>query len=71
MYESKKMMDASDRSATAATHCLLGNMVISDSALNAHGIVPGDVANALVAANPNRFQSVPSGRYWKGIDYQE
>jgi hypothetical protein len=69
MYESKKMMDASDRSTTATTNYLLGNTVVNDSALNAHGTVPDDVANALMAADPNRFQSVSSGSYWKGIDY--
>ena len=65
----KNVTDSTDRSTTATTNYLLGNTVINDSALNAHGTVPDDVANALMAANPNRFQSVSSGSYWKGIDY--
>jgi hypothetical protein len=66
---SKKTMDASDRSTTATTNYLLGQTVVSDSALNAHGTVSDDVANALIAANPNRFQAVSSGGFVKGIDY--
>jgi hypothetical protein len=61
--------DATDRSTTATTNYLLGQTVVSDSALNAHGTVSDDVANALIAANPNRFQAVPSSGMVRGIDY--
>ena len=69
MVQSQKMMDASDRSTQAESNYLLGNTVISDSDLNGHGTVSDDVANALIAADPNRFQAVSSGSYVKGIDY--
>ena len=64
-----QMMDASDRSTQATSDYLRGQTVISDSALNAHGRVDDDVANALIAANPNRFQAVSSSGYIRGIDY--
>ena len=69
MATSKKMMDATERSTQAESNYLLGNTVISDRDLNAHGTVSDDVANALIAADPNRFQAVSSGSYVKGIDY--
>lgn len=69
LRSSQQMMDASDRSTTAFTNYLLGNTVVSDGDLNAHGTVSDDVANALIAADPNRFQEVSSGSYVKGIDY--
>ncbi len=69
MRTSKQMMDASERSTQAEANYLLGNTVVSDGALNAHGTVDDDVAQALIAADPNRFQSVSSSQYVKGIDY--
>jgi hypothetical protein len=65
----KQSLDASARSTQATSNYLLGNTVISDSALNAHGTVSNDVANALMAADPNRFQAVSSGDYVRSIDY--
>jgi hypothetical protein len=65
----RNVTDATDRSTTATTNYLLGKTVISDSALNAHGTVSDDVANALINAYPDRFQSVSSGGYVQGIDY--
>ena len=47
----------------------MASTVVSDSALNGHGRVDDDVANALIAANPNRFQAVSSSNYIRGIDY--
>jgi hypothetical protein len=44
-------------------------MVIRDTDLNGHGTVSNDLADALVEANPNRFQEVPASEYVKGIDY--
>jgi hypothetical protein len=65
----RQTLDASARSTQATSNYLRDQTVVSDSALNAHGTVPDDVANALIAANPNRFQAVSSGSYVKGIDY--
>jgi hypothetical protein len=69
MRTSNQMMDASDRSTQAESNYLLGNTVVSNSALNGHGTVDDDVAQALIAADPSRFQEVPSSQYAKGIDY--
>ena len=68
-YVNGQLLDSSARSTQATSNYLLGNTVVSDSALNAHGTVSDDVANALIAANPNRFQAVPSSGMVRGIDY--
>ncbi len=65
----RQMMDSSERSTQATSDYLRGQTVVSDSALNGHGRVDDDVAAALIAANPNRFQAVSSSGYVKGIDY--
>ena len=69
MYQAKQSLDSSARSTQATTNYLLGNTVISDSALNGHGTVSDDVANALINAYPDRFQAVSSGSFVQGIDY--
>jgi len=69
MQTSKTMMDASNRSFQAEDNYIRGTTVISDGALNAHGTVDDDVAQALIAADPNRFQAVPTSQFVKGIDY--
>jgi len=48
---------------------LLDQTVIADSENNAHATVWNGTANALVKANPDRFQIVDYPGYWKGIDY--
>jgi hypothetical protein len=47
----------------------LGYTVISDSQNNAHGTFWNEDADALVKANPDRFEYVNAPNYWKGIDY--
>ena len=69
LRNARQMTDASDRSTQAMSDYLRGQTVVSDSALNGHGRVDDDVANALIAANPNRFQAVSSSNYIRGIDY--
>ena len=69
LRSSQAQLDASARSTQATTDYLLGQTVVSDSALNGHGRVDDDVAAALIAANPNRFQAVSSSGYVRGIDY--
>jgi hypothetical protein len=61
--------DAQDRQFQAFDNNLLDRTVIRDADLNGHGTVSNDLANALVEANPNRFQEVPPSEYVKGIDY--
>ena len=48
---------------------LRGTTVIHDTELNGHGRVSDDVADALVHADPNRFEVVPPSQYVQGIDY--
>ena len=48
---------------------LLDQTVIQDNNKNTHGTVWNSTANALVEANPNRFQYVDTPNYWKGVDY--
>jgi hypothetical protein len=61
--------DAQDRQFQAFDNGLLDRTVIRDADLNAHGTVSNDLANALVQANPGRFQEVPPSEFVKGIDY--
>ncbi len=48
---------------------LLDQTVIQDNNKNTHGTAWNTTANALVEANPNRFQYVDTPNYWKGVDY--
>jgi hypothetical protein len=65
----RRRQDAQDRQFQAFDNNLLDRTVIRDTDLNGHGTVSNDLADALVAANPNRFQEVPPSEYVKGIDY--
>jgi hypothetical protein len=64
-----RRQDAQDRQFQAFDNGLLDRTVIHDSDLNGHGTVSNDLADALVKANPDRFQEVPPSEYVKGIDY--
>jgi hypothetical protein len=65
----QRRQDAEERQFQAFDNNLLDRTVIRDTDLNAHGTVSNDLADALVDANPNRFQEVSPGDYVKGIDY--
>jgi hypothetical protein len=65
----RRRQDAQDRQFQAFDNNLLDRTVIRDTDLNGHGTVSNDLADALVEANPNRFQEVPPSEYVKGIDY--
>jgi hypothetical protein len=65
----QRSQDAQERQFQAFDNNLLDRTVIRDTDLNAHGTVSNDLADALVDANPNRFQEVPANEYVKGIDY--
>jgi hypothetical protein len=68
-YVNNQLLNSSALSTQQTTNYLLGQTVVNDSALNAHGTVSDDVANALISANPNRFQAVPGSGMVRGIDY--
>lgn len=65
----QRRQDAQDRQFQAFDNNLLDRTVIRDTDLNGHGTVSNDLANALVEANPERFQEVPPSEFVKGIDY--
>jgi hypothetical protein len=65
----QRQEDAKDRQFAAFDNGLLNNTVVFDKDLNGHGTVSNDLADALVQADPNRFQEVTASDYVKGIDY--
>jgi hypothetical protein len=69
LADMNRRQDAQDRQFQAFDNNLLDRTVIRDTDLNGHGTVSNDLADALVEANPNRFQEVPPSEYVKGIDY--
>jgi hypothetical protein len=65
----QRSQDAQERQFQAFDNNLLDRTVIRDTDLNAHGTVSNDLGDALIDANPTRFQEVPPSEYVKGIDY--
>jgi hypothetical protein len=65
----QRNQNAEEQQFQAFDNNLLDRTVIRDTDLNAHGTVSNDLADALIDANPNRFQEVPPSEYVKGIDY--
>ena len=61
--------DSQDKRNQAFSNYLLDQTVIQDNENNAHGTVWNSTADALVKANPNRFEYVQTANFWKGIDY--
>jgi hypothetical protein len=57
--------DTQDRQFQAFDNNLLDRIVN----LNGDGTVSNNLADALIEANPNRFQEVSPSDYVKGIDY--
>jgi hypothetical protein len=61
--------DARDKVNQGFANILLDQTVVRDADNHVRGTVSNDYADALVKANPNRFQYVPTQDYLKGIDY--
>jgi hypothetical protein len=61
--------DAQDRQNQGFSNYLLDQTVIQDNSVNGHATVWNGTADALVKADPNRFEIVNTPNYWKGIDY--
>jgi hypothetical protein len=61
--------DSMDRRSKEFGDYLLGFSVVQDNALNAHGTLWNEDADALVKADPQRFEYVTAPGFWKGIDY--
>ncbi len=53
----------------AFANILLDQTVVRDADNHVRGTISNDYAVALVKANSNRFQYVPTQHYLKGIDY--
>jgi hypothetical protein len=61
--------DSQARGNAGFHNYLLDQTVIQDNNHNAHGTVWNSTADALVRADPNRFEMVQTPNFWKGIDY--
>jgi hypothetical protein len=66
--------DSISRNGQGFSNYLLDQTVVQDNNMYnngtiGHGTVWNSAADALVKANPNRFQIVDTPNYWQGIDY--
>jgi hypothetical protein len=61
--------DSMDRRSKDFSDYLLGFSVVQDNARNTHGTLWNEDADALVKADPQRFEYVTAPGFWKGIDY--
>ncbi len=62
-------MDNIDRFSKSFQNYQLDQTELQDSSQNARGAVPNALADALVKANPDRFQTVPTANFLKGADF--
>jgi len=62
-------MDNIDRFSKSFQNYQLDQTELQDNNQNARGAVPNALADALVKANPDRFQTVPTGSFLKGADF--
>jgi hypothetical protein len=62
-------MDNIDRFSKSFQNYQLDQTELQDNNLNARGAVPNALADALVKANPDRFQTVPTQDFLKGVDF--
>jgi len=62
-------MDNIDRFSKSFQNYQLDQTELQDSEQNARGAVPNSLADALIKANPERFQTVPTQNFLKGADF--
>jgi len=62
-------MDNIDRFSKSFQNYQLDQTELQDNNANARGAVPNDLADALVKSNPDRFQTVPTQNFLKGVDF--
>jgi hypothetical protein len=62
-------MDNIDRFSKSFQNYQLDQTELQDNNLNARGAVPNSLADALVKANPDRYQIVPTQDFLKGKDF--
>jgi hypothetical protein len=65
----EQSQDAQERKTQGFSNYLLDQTVVLDNEQNAHGTFWNSTANAMVKANPDRYELVDTPDYWKGIDY--
>ena len=61
--------DSMDRRSKEFSDYLLGFTVVQDNSVNGHATLWNQDADALVKADPQRFEYVSAPGFWKGIDY--
>jgi hypothetical protein len=62
-------MDNIDRFSKSFQNYQLDQTELQDKDQNARGAVPNSLADALIKANPDRFQAVPTANFLKGTDF--
>jgi hypothetical protein len=62
-------MDNIDRFSKSFQNYQLDQTELQDNGQNARGAVPNSLADALLKANPDRFQAVPTQNFLKGTDF--
>jgi hypothetical protein len=72
--EFEQREDAISRNGQGFSNYLLDQTVVQDNNMYnngtvGHGTVWNSTAEALVKADPNRFEMVQTPDYWKGVDY--
>ncbi|HEY1725519.1 MAG TPA: hypothetical protein VGF89_08850 [Steroidobacteraceae bacterium] len=62
-------MDNIDRFSKSFQNYQLDQTELQDNNQNARGAVPNSLADALIKADPDRFQAVPTQDFLKGVDF--
>jgi hypothetical protein len=62
-------MDNIDRFSKSFQNYQLDQTELQDNNQYARGAVPNSLADALIKANPDRFEAVPTANFLKGVDY--
>ncbi len=62
-------MDSIDRTSKSFQNYQLDQSQVQDNQRNERGTISNSTADALIKADPNRFQYVPTQDFLKGVDY--
>jgi hypothetical protein len=62
-------MDDIDRFSKSFQNYQLDQTELQDNNQNTRGTVPNSLADALVKSNPDRFETVPTQNFLKGVDF--
>jgi hypothetical protein len=62
-------MDNIDRFSKSFQNYQLDQTELQDNNQNARGAVPNSLADALIKADPDRFEAVPTANFLKGVDF--